>query len=171
MKYSACKILTSLVISGLIIGFGIAYLVEAADMINGPSNFWIWCILMIIIQVLAAIYFIAKVMAADICGVGGDEESSGGFGYDKEKHFHENAHEMVKNRNAFDGALALAILGMTIWGCVIWSQLDAGDHAGYPEHLWIWFSVIFITYLSLFSCVGCCVCLAICSGVIRAAAN
>jgi hypothetical protein len=148
-RRSALGVLCSLVLVGLNIGFGLTYVVEAgmAGYINGPAHLWYWCVIDISFSTLMLTKILVRLFQNDL--------TINVVSKAKE----ENtivAVAIVKHSTLLNKVLILASLGMTIWGCVIYSQINGLNV--YPEHIWTWFQVVFIFALSIWSCIGCVLC-------------
>lgn len=141
------------ILKGLIIGFGIAYLIEAKNFIDRPDNLWIF-VLMIVIT--SFIFFISLII--DLMRFSSNFE----LPHDNHK---DNAKHMAKHFNPLTYISSLMTLGLTIWSSIIYTEIR--DNHQYPDHLYTYFMVFFIYYmilLSIFICLCCCGCLAICCG-------
>lgn len=150
-----CGLFCSLLCHGLIIGFGIAYVIEAGGFINAPGNVWVWAIVTIILNFIAAVNWVVKFLRSFF---GEDVDVTVSFSKEGVVHVTRAVRD---NINYFDAFLFVSGLASVIWGCVIYAQ--RGEIADiYPEHLWTWFAVVFIFDLCLWSCLGCCLC---CIGV------
>ena len=158
-KQGACGALCTLVLGGLIIGFGIPYTIESYEYRNQPQYLWYWCVIALVIEIISTVNFIYKLMRPDKINI--TEVIT------EKKHM--AIVEVAKQSDVLDQAIFLAWFGMTIWGCVIY---DRDKHnPSYPEHIWTWFSVLFIFFLSIFSCIGCLCCCAICGAICGGASN
>lgn len=154
-KKTVCGILCTLICYGLIVGTGIAFLVESFGYVDEPSHLWYWVIISVGVFTFHAIYFVVRLM--EITEI---------------KFVHEDGGDRVKVIKKFishskplDYILVIIDIALTIWGCIIYNQTKVT--VPYPEHIWKWFMVIFMTSLVVWSCFGCalcCACCAICTG-------
>lgn len=121
----------SFILNGLVIGFGIAYLLEAKNYI-GPryspfiDTMWIWCATAVCVHFIAFI----NICIGSICR---------------------------KNKvivSLFSIFLTTLLFGLFFWGCYLHYNLIRYNME-YPLHLWIYFQVIFINNalgVSIFIC-------------------
>jgi hypothetical protein len=145
-----CGAFCSLVICGLIFGFGLAYLIEAVPLMNDPAYLWYWSVITVALTLFSLINAIITLYRAETVTI--TEKIS--------KHKHVIILQLIKDSSKMSKILAIASYAMFIWGCVIYNKLQ--DYQPYPEHLFTWFKIIFIFNTIIYSCIGCLICCGIC---------
>ena len=120
-----CSICCTLLIAGLIIGFGIKFLVEAKDFILSPYYIWIWNVITICINFVSLCDFI--IMAYINLKVEVELSS-------------ETASKLVSPVRTVIGIIDF---GMFFWGSYIHYNV-INQYIAYPVNLWIFFQVMFI---------------------------
>jgi MFS family permease len=163
---NTCGSITTFILFGLIIGFGIPYLIESDDTITGKAHLWIWCLITLIIQVIIALYFIIKTgkLVLNGCETGKESESTVVKLRWSNRSLIINAY--LKSKWTIDRIYNHTVLvlqiALAIWGCIIYNQLK-NDHDIYSIHIWTWFMVMFICLVIVFSLILCAILCVLCA--------
>jgi hypothetical protein len=180
-KYTILGVACSCILLVVQFVVGIVYLVEAKNYINGPDNLWIWVLIYVSVCFLSLIVLgfnvykqintraprapvssetSSPVVINDVDNptVISDVESTNDAAVKIDIDKKLSVSTILSSINT------LVLLGLLIWGCVIYNNLHA--ISSYPEHLWIYFMVIFWFSIACCSCVACLICCACCIQII-----
>lgn len=142
MLVKCCGTFGTLVISGLIIGFGIAFLIQAKDFIDAKFYMWYWCIFEVCLVFASTLDFIIMLYV-------------------------KSAMEGISMKAAknlvspLGWIFFICHIGMFCFGSYIHYNL-IHTFVNYPIPLWILFQILFITLCVSIAIFACGISLAIC---------
>lgn len=141
------------IIYGLIIVFGVTYIIESGvnEFINESSHLWYWCTINILLYTLLLVNLTVNFTYNLYNKINFIETTTN----NKRLLFVK----MFNNKNWIYKILSIISLGITIWGCIIYSQIKNNNI--YPKNLWIWFMVVLIYELINWSAVVVIICYSI----------
>jgi hypothetical protein len=155
---------------------GIVYLIEAKNYINGPDNLWIWVLIYVgmcfisLIVLCLNVYKQINTPPTAVNDIDSPTDSPTVNNVDSPTAVNDDVAVKIdigKNLSMstiLSSINTLVLLGLLIWGCVIYNNLHAISY--YPEHLWIYFMVVFWFFVACCSCAACLICCAVCMQII-----